>query len=70
MRRQTGKRPCRPPPLVFSLSPPFLQERRSTSVRLQLLLLFSLSLGGEMQCLRGGGRGREPELVIVNSTGG
>lgn len=48
MRRQTGKQPCRPPFLLFGLSPPFLLERLSESVRLQLLLLFSLSLGGEM----------------------
>ena len=64
MRRQTGKRPCRPPPLVFSLSPPFLQERLSKSERLQLLLLFSLSLGGEMQCLRGGGGGENRSLLL------
>lgn len=56
MRRQTGKRPCRPPLLLFGLSPPFLLERLSESVRLQLLLLFSLSLGGEKPWLGGGGK--------------
>lgn len=38
MRRQTGKRPNRPPFLLFGLSlPPLLQKRLSESVRRQLL---------------------------------
>lgn len=67
MRRQTGKRLCRPPPLLFGLSPPFLQERLSESVRLQLLLLFSLSLGGEMPWLGGGeGGGGENQGLLLS----
>lgn len=31
MRRQTGKRSRRPRPLLFGLSPPFLQKRHSKS---------------------------------------
>lgn len=69
MRRQTGKRPNRPPFLLFGLSlPPLLQERLSESVRRQLLPS-SLPLGGRGAALVGG-RGSEPGLVIVESTRG
>lgn len=45
MRRQTGKRPCRLLSPAFQSLPPFYRSD-SESTRLQLLLLFSLSMGG------------------------